>query len=135
MTTSAGGEGLERSQSTQHSVKADAAGRRRTWRSPRARSSRSSLHLTVVPLVGCSGLTLAQAVSDVGELSIEELSEIEVTSVSRRPEPIRDAPAAVYVISGEDIRRSGAATLAEALRLAPNLEVARVNSQSYAISS
>ncbi|HEY6894756.1 MAG TPA: TonB-dependent receptor plug domain-containing protein [Rhodanobacteraceae bacterium] len=86
-------------------------------------------------LFGCSGLASGQAVSDLGDLSIEELSEIEVTSVSRRPEPIRDAPAAIYVISGEDIRRSGAVTLAEALRLAPNLEVARVNSQSYAISS
>jgi iron complex outermembrane receptor protein len=45
------------------------------------------------------------------------------------------APAAVYVITADQIRRSGAATLAEALRLAPNLEVARVNSQVYAISS
>ena len=77
----------------------------------------------------------AQVLSDLGDLSIEELSQIEVTSVSRRPEPIREAPAAVYVISADDIRRSGATTLAEALRLAPNLEVARINSPSYAISS
>ena len=75
------------------------------------------------------------AVGSLGDLSIEELSQIEVTSVSRRPEPIREAPAAIYVITAEDIRRSGAATLPEALRLAPNLGVARVNSQSYAISS
>ncbi len=77
----------------------------------------------------------AQVLTDLGDLSIEELSQIEVTSVSRRPEPIREAPAAIYVISGDDIRRSGAATLAEALRLAPNLEVARIHSPSYAISS
>jgi iron complex outermembrane receptor protein len=79
--------------------------------------------------------THAQMLADLGDLSIEELSQIEVTSVSRRPEPIREAPAAIYVISGDDIRRSGAATLAEALRLAPNLEVARINSPGYAISS
>jgi iron complex outermembrane receptor protein len=56
-------------------------------------------------------------------------------SVSKRSEPLSVAPAAVYVITADQIRRSGAATLAEALRLAPNLEVARVNSQVYAISS
>ena len=83
----------------------------------------------------CAGLASAQTSSNLGDLSIEELSQIEVLSVSRRPEPIREAPAAIYVISGEDIRRSGVTSLAEALRLAPNLEVARVNSQSYAISS
>src|SRR6185312_12162667 len=86
-------------------------------------------------LTVCSSLASAQTLSDLGDLSIEELSQIEVLSVSRRPESIREAPAAIYVITGEDIRRSGAVTLAEALRLAPNLEVARVNSQSYAISS
>lgn len=73
--------------------------------------------------------------ADLADLSIEELGKIEVTSVSRRPEPLSDAPAAIFVITGEDIHRSGATRLAEALRLAPNLEVARVSASSYAISA
>ncbi len=80
----------------------------------------------------CAG---AQSLRDLSDLSLEELSQVEITSVSKRPEPLSEAPAAIYVITGDDIRRSGAMSLAEALRLAPNLEVARINSQNYAISS
>lgn len=72
---------------------------------------------------------------DLARLSLEELSMVEVTSVSRRPEALADAAAAIYVISAEDIRRSGATSLAEALRLAPNLNVQRVNTSDYAISA
>ncbi len=68
-------------------------------------------------------------------LSIEELSNITITSVSRRAEKLSDAAASIYVITSEDIRRSGALTLPEALRLAPNLEVARVTASQYAISA
>ena len=78
----------------------------------------------------------AQSVNtDIRQLSIEELANVEITSVSRRPEPLADAPAAIFVISAEDIRRSGAINLPEALRLAPNLEVARINGFSYTISA
>jgi iron complex outermembrane receptor protein len=69
------------------------------------------------------------------DLSLEELSSIRVTSVSRAPEPWSQAPASVYVITGEEIRRSGATTLPEALRLAPNLLVARMDAAIYAISA
>ena len=55
--------------------------------------------------------------------------------MSRRPERLADAAAAVYVITRDDIRRAGATTLPEALRLAPNLQVARTSSNSYAISA
>ena len=72
---------------------------------------------------------------DLARLSLEELSLVEVTSVSRRPEALADAAAAIYVISAEDIRRSGAISLPEALRLAPNLNVQRVNASDYAISA
>lgn len=72
---------------------------------------------------------------DFSSLSIEELSTIKITSVSRRSESLSDAAASIYVITGEDIRRSGAMTLPEALRLAPNLEVARVGTGPYAISA
>src|SRR5205809_5701979 len=73
--------------------------------------------------------------SDLADLSLEELANLEITSVSRRPERLSDAPAFVFVITGDDIRRSGATNLPEALRLAPNLEVARVDSRQYAISA
>ncbi|MEO8038563.1 MAG: TonB-dependent receptor [Betaproteobacteria bacterium] len=73
--------------------------------------------------------------ADLVDLSLEQLSNIVVSSVSRHDEPLSQAPASVYVISAEDIRRSGAVTLPEALRLAPNLQVARADATQYAISA
>lgn len=68
-------------------------------------------------------------------LSLEELSNIEITSVSRRAERLSDAPTSVYVITGAEIRRSGATSLPEALRLAPNLQVARSSASSYIVTA
>jgi iron complex outermembrane receptor protein len=73
--------------------------------------------------------------ASLADLTLEQLTLIEVTSVSRRSERLADAAAAIYVISGEEIRRSGATTLPEVLRLAPNLEVARADANQYAISA
>ena len=75
------------------------------------------------------------SVEDLSRLSIDELSNIEITSVSKKAEPLSRAPAAVYVITSEDIRRSGAISLPEVLRLAPNLTVTRVNGLHYSISA
>jgi iron complex outermembrane recepter protein len=72
---------------------------------------------------------------DLADLSLEELSNLEITSVSKHAERLSDAPASIFVITGDDIRRSGVTSLPDALRLAPNLEVARVNANSYAISA
>lgn len=69
------------------------------------------------------------------DLDLEQLSNIIVTSVSLREERLSDAPASIFVITGEDIRRSGATSLPEALRLAPNLQVARADAVQYAISA
>lgn len=77
----------------------------------------------------------ATQLPDLMRLSIEELSNMEISSVSRRQEPISRAPAAVYVITPDDIRHSGARTIPEALRLAPNLLVGRTDALSYAISA
>jgi iron complex outermembrane receptor protein len=74
-------------------------------------------------------------VRGLADLSLEELANIQVTSVSKRPEPLSDAAASIFVITNEDIRRSGATTLPEALRLAPNLEVARIDARNYAITA
>jgi iron complex outermembrane receptor protein len=69
------------------------------------------------------------------DFSLEQLSDIVVTSVARQPGRLASAPASVYVISGADIARSGVTTLPEALRLAPNLQVAFTGAQEYAISA
>ena len=68
-------------------------------------------------------------------LSVEELMDVEVTSVSRRPERLAQTASAIQVISQEEIRRSGATSLPEALRLAPNLQVAQVNASQWAVSA
>src|SRR6185295_8472651 len=68
-------------------------------------------------------------------LSLEELMQIDVTTVSRSSERRIDAPAAVTVITGEDIRRYGVDTLADALRLADSVSVARFNGGSWAIAT
>lgn len=69
------------------------------------------------------------------QMSLEELSEFRVTSVSKKEERLADAAASVYVITAEAIRRAGARSLPEALRLAPNLQVARISAIQYAISA
>jgi iron complex outermembrane receptor protein len=73
--------------------------------------------------------------AELKRLSLEDLVNQDVTVVSRRPEKLSTSPSAVQVITGEDIHRSGATSLPEALRLAPNLEVAQVNSHDWAISA
>ncbi len=81
------------------------------------------------------GAARAAVIEDLTQLSIEELANIEVTSVSKKAEPLSAAPAAIYVITGDDIRRSGVTSVPEALRLAPNLEVARLDALSHTISA
>lgn len=73
--------------------------------------------------------------SALKKLSLEELMNIEVTSVAKAPEPYGQAPAALDVITGDEIRRSGASSIPEALRLADNLEVAQKNSHDWGISA
>jgi iron complex outermembrane receptor protein len=76
-----------------------------------------------------------QHLAQLADLSLEQLADIVVTSVSRREQRLADAAASVYVITGDDIRRSGVRTLPEALRLAPNLQVARADANQYAITA
>ncbi|MGD9211103.1 MAG: TonB-dependent receptor plug domain-containing protein, partial [Desulfobacteraceae bacterium] len=68
-------------------------------------------------------------------LSIEELLQTEVTSVSKRSEQLFDAAAAVFVITQEDIKRSGARSIPEALRMVPGLQVAHINGSTFAITA
>jgi len=69
------------------------------------------------------------------KLSLEDLMNVEVTSVSKRPEKLNEVASAVQVITGDDIRNAGIKTLPEALKLAANLQVAQVNSSQWAISA
>jgi len=82
-----------------------------------------------------SGARAAEVTGDLARLSIEDLANVEIVSVSRHPERLSEAAASVFVISGDDIRRSGAQSLPEALRLAPNLNVQRVDALDYGISA
>lgn len=82
-----------------------------------------------------SGALAAEADSELSDLSLEQLSNVVVTSVSRQEERLARAAASITIISSSDIRRSGARTLPEALRLAPNLQVARVDARNYAITA
>lgn len=75
------------------------------------------------------------APAGLADLSLEELANIQITSVSRKAERLADAAASVFVITAEDIRRSGVNRLPDALRLAPNLHVAQASANGYAISA
>src|SRR5579872_4611933 len=72
---------------------------------------------------------------ELKKLSVEELMDLQVTSVSKTAEPLSTAAAAVYVITHEDIVRSGVTSIPEALRLAPNLFVAQTNASGYVITA
>jgi iron complex outermembrane receptor protein len=71
---------------------------------------------------------------DLTSLSLEEFLNVEVTSVDKSRQKLSKSPAAVFVITAEDIRRSGASSLPEVLRLAPGVHVARIASSEWAIS-
>ncbi|MFC0254056.1 TonB-dependent receptor plug domain-containing protein [Massilia consociata] len=82
-----------------------------------------------------SSAEAAVADPSLADYSLEQLSDIVVTSVSRQPGRLGSAPASLYVISGAEIVRAGATTIPEALRLAPNLQVALAGAQEYAVSA
>jgi len=79
--------------------------------------------------------TAGQGPAAYKKLSVKELMNIEVTSVSKRPEKLAETASAIQVITRDDIRRSGATRLPEALRLASNLEVDQIDSSQWAISA
>jgi len=79
--------------------------------------------------------TTAASGDDLSRLSLQELSNLEVTSVSKAPEGLHRATASIYVITHEDILRSGATRLMEALRLAPNLLVTQTSATGYTVSA
>ncbi|HWA15919.1 MAG TPA: TonB-dependent receptor [Gemmatimonadales bacterium] len=94
-----------------------------------------ALLLALTLPVDLSGQDAPGGPASLKRLSLEELLDVKVTSVSRRPELLSAAPSAIQVITGDDIRRSGAASLPEALRLATNLQVAQVNASQWVVTA
>lgn len=77
----------------------------------------------------------APTVDQLSRLSIDQLANLQVTSVEKRPEAVSAAAAAIYVITHDDIVRSGAATLPEILRLAPNLQVYQRSAAGWVVTA
>ena len=88
-------------------------------------------HLIVIAL---SPLTVQSQEKPPLEMSVEELLNVEVTSVSKKAQTLNNSAAAVYVITQEDIKRIGARSIPEALRLAPGVDVAKISSNKWAVS-
>ncbi|MDD2724269.1 MAG: TonB-dependent receptor [Methylovulum sp.] len=72
---------------------------------------------------------------DLTDLSVEALLELDVTSVTKTPTGLKDVPAAIYVLTSDDIHRSGATTIPEALRVVPGMHVARIDGNKWAVST
>ena len=71
---------------------------------------------------------------DLTDLSIEELMQVEITTPGRKEQTLQDTPSAVFVIHPEDLRRSGVRSIPEALRMAPGMQVARLDANKWAIT-
>jgi iron complex outermembrane receptor protein len=80
-------------------------------------------------------VTSTDVLASYKKMSLDELMNQEVTSVAKQPEPYGQAPAAIQVITGDEIHRSDASSIPEALRLADNLDVAQKSSSAWAISA
>lgn len=95
----------------------------------------SSLFVHWLVFTSVSGAMAETLPSDLTELSIEALMDIEITSLSKKSQKLSDAPAAVFVITQEDIRRSGATSIPEALRMVPGIQVAKITANQWAVTS
>src|SRR5205809_405969 len=78
-------------------------------------------------------LARGQTTEELKRMSLAELVNIDVTSVSKAPVSVQRTAAAVFVITAEDIRRSGVTTIPEALRLAPGVHVARIDANKWSV--
>src|SRR5271166_6510876 len=91
------------------------------------------LCLFLVPLAHSEPQPDPSAPQSLKNLSLEQLSAIDVTSPSKEPTPAMRSPVAIFVITGDDIRRAGISTIPDALRLAPGVEVARIDGSKWSI--
>ena len=95
-----------------------------------------SLLISSIICLALTSLALAEGGSkQLLRMNFDDLLDLEVTSVSKKPQKVSESAAAIFVLTSEDIRRSGARSIADVLRLVPGLQVAQSNTHSYAISS
>jgi iron complex outermembrane recepter protein len=97
-------------------------------------SAQQAAALAVLLCFSCSDMAGAARAADYFDLTPEQLVSAQVISVSKRPQSVAQAPAAVYVISSEDIARSGVTSIPDALRMAPGVDVAQGASGSWSIN-
>ena len=107
-----------------------------------------NLNKTLITLVTTSILSLnpalsfatetsnsdAETDSNFDDLSLEELMNVQIYSASKRPEKLSEAPASIYVLTSEDIKKAGVTSIPEALRMVPGVNVAQSNANTWAIS-
>ena len=86
------------------------------------------------PVCLCATAIAVAAAPDLTQFSIEDLMQVKVVSAAKIEQSLQDTAAAVFVISAEDIRRSGATSLPEALRLAPGVEAARIDASRWSVT-
>src|ERR1700689_3821225 len=86
-----------------------------------------------LPWASAQQAPLPQNQGNLADASLEDLMNIEVTSASKKVQRLGSTAASMFVISAEDIRRSGISILPELLRLAPGVQVARLSSRSWPI--
>ena len=98
-------------------------------------NSRYGVSRGVLALAVACAWPVAWANDSIDDLSLEELSKTEISSVSRRNQSLANVPAAAFVISAEDIRRSGATVLPDVLRMVPGIEVAQIDNGRYAVTA
>ena len=104
----------------------------------RGRRSAASLGgaLLLLSLLGAGvALGAEEADTEIADLELEDLFAMEVTSLTLSAQRFQDTPAAIFVLTGEDIRRSGVRSIPEALRMVPGLQVARLSGNKWAISA
>jgi iron complex outermembrane recepter protein len=94
-----------------------------------------ALSLLLATLMGAPLQAADRSTQALADLSLEELMNMSVTSVSKKHEKLSDAAAAIFVLSNDDLRRSGTTSVADALRLVPGLQVAAIDSSDWAISA
>lgn len=92
-------------------------------------------HLAILLVLQAAFGAAARAADSLDELSLEDLTKTEITSVSRKSQSLSNVPAAAFVISSEDIRRSGAQAIPDVLRMVPGIEVAQIDNGRYAVSA
>ena len=113
----------------------------RPYQSSIRRTATANTLALLLWLTATSLVTRAQATQNdqsppdnLKKLSLEQLGNVEVTTVSKNPQQVQKTPAAVFVITQEDIRRSAATSIPEALRLAPGVEVAQIDGNHWSVS-